>query len=200
LLIIKIISRFVKILIINLKTKIMSLKKIVLLVVVGLVALLGIIWVTTSISCNNNEIDLRKEATAQKGKVEAVYDNMWKIIHQTNEVKESYSADFKETCKLVMEGRYSKGDGSLMKWVTEQNPTLSPAMYTKVMDAIMIERDNFTTQQERMLDIIREHDALCEKWPGSWVVTNKTPIEYTVISSTRAKEVMKSGIDDNVEL
>lgn len=178
----------------------MSIKKISLLESLGAIVLLGFIIFVSSISYNNQEIELRQKAEAQRGKVEVVYDNMWKIIHQTNEVKESYSSDFKEVVKGVMEGRYSKGDGSLMKLVVEQNPNLSPAMYIRVMDAIQIERTNFTKQQIVMLDIIRQHTVYCTKTPNKWFISNGTPIEYTPISSTRSKEVMKSGIDDNVEL
>lgn len=174
--------------------------KLGLSVALGVLVVVGLIALSMFFSYNNQEVSLRNEAEAQRGKVEAVYDNMWKIIHQTNEVKESYAEDFKEAVKGMMEGRYSAGDGSLMKLVVEQNPNLSPQMYSKVMDAIQIERTNFTKQQERMLDIIREHSTLCNKIPGKWFIKNKSAIEYTVISSTRAKEVMKTGIDDNVSL
>lgn len=178
----------------------MSLNKIILVVCLGVVALMLLIGVSMSFSYNNQEVELRQQAEAQRGKVEVVYDNMWKIIHQTNEVKNSYSSDFKDVVKGMMEGRYSKGDGSLMKLVVEQNPNLSSDMYIRVMDAIQIERTNFTKQQERMLDIIREHTTLCNTLPSKWFISNNKVIEYTPISSTRAKEVMKSGVDDNVEL
>lgn len=174
--------------------------KLGLMVFLGVMVFVGVITTSMYFSFNNEEVSLRNEAEAQRGKVEAVYDNMWKIIHQTNEVKESYSEDFKEVVKGMMEGRYGTGDGSLMKLVVEQNPNLSPTMYTRVMDAIQIERTNFTKQQERMLDIIREHTTLCDKIPGKWFIKNKTAIEYTVISSTRAKQVMTTGIDDDVNL
>ena len=51
-----------------------------------------------------------------------------------------------------------------------------------------------------MLDIIREHETLCQTYPSKWFVTNKTPIEYTVISSTKSKMTMETGIDDDVQL
>lgn len=178
----------------------MELKKIILIVSLSIVTLIGFIGIGMYFSNNRQEVYLRQQAEAQRGKVEVVYDNMWKIIHQTNEVKNSYSADFKEVVKGMMEGRYSKGDGSLMKLVVEQNPNLSPNLYSRVMDAIQVERTNFTKQQERMLDIIREHTTLCNTIPNKWFITNKSVIEYTPISSTRSKEVMKSGIDDNIEL
>jgi len=174
--------------------------KIIAAIVLGILIFGGVIYTAMYFNYNNQDVSIRKEAEAQRGKVEIVYDNMWKVIHQTNEVKNSYSSDFKETVKGIMEGRYAKGDGSLMKLVVEQNPTLSPQMYTRVMDAINIERQGFVTQQTRMLDIIRQHETLLSTIPSKFFITNKTHIQYTTISSTRTKEVMVSGIDDNVEL
>lgn len=178
----------------------MSIKNVTLLASLGAIVLFSLIIFISSISINNQEIELRNQAEAQRGKIEVVYDNMWKIIHQTNDVKNSYSSDFKDVVKAMMDGRYSKGDGSLMKLVVEQNPNLSPSMYTKVMDAIQIERTNFTKQQIVILDIIRQHKSFCNSTPNKWFIKNKTPIEYTPISSTRTKEVMETGVDDNVEL
>lgn len=51
-----------------------------------------------------------------------------------------------------------------------------------------------------MLDIIREHETLINTLPSKWFISNKTPIEYTVISSSKSKEVMKSGEDNDVDL
>ena len=37
---------------------------------------------------NNREVSLRKEAEAQKGKIESVYDTMWKTLKQEAGVTE----------------------------------------------------------------------------------------------------------------
>lgn len=56
------------------------------------------------------------------------------------------------------------------------------------------------TSQERMLDIIREHETLTRTYPARWFVSNTMPIEYKVISSSRSKEVMTEGEDNDVDL
>ena len=68
------------------------------------------------------------------------------------------------------------------------------------MDAIESERTNFMHAQERMIDIKRQHSTLCKTYPGKWFISNTSEIEYTVISSSYSKEVMKSGEDDKVDL
>jgi hypothetical protein len=100
-----------------------------------------------------------------------------------------------------MEGRYSgDGDGSLMKWVTEQNPNFDTSLYKDLMQSIEVLRSEFQRAQETMLDCIREHSTLCSTYPGRWFISNTSEIEYTVISSTKSKVVMDTGIDDDVKL
>ena len=112
---------------------------------------------------------------------------MWKTITQQASVSEQYKDAFKEIYPELIEGRYSQGDGSLMKWIQESNPTFDTSLYKKLMQTIEVQRLSFAKSQERMLDIIREHETLCNTYPSKWFVSNKTHIEYTVVSSTRSK-------------
>jgi hypothetical protein len=68
------------------------------------------------------------------------------------------------------------------------------------MLSIELLRTEFQKSQERMLDIIREHNTLLTSMPSKWFVNNTERIEYTVISSTRSKRVMEERIDDDVDL
>lgn len=180
----------------------MEMKKIIILVAVAIICFVGIGLLITDINYENKEISLREQAEAQRGKIESVYDQMWKIISQQAQVTESYKDSFKEIFIGIMDGRYSKGDGTLMKWIKEANPNFDSRLYEKLMNTIEIQREQFTIEQSKMLDLIREHKMLCEKFPGKYFISSekKKPIEYTIISSTRTKEVVKTGIDDNVDL
>ena len=68
------------------------------------------------------------------------------------------------------------------------------------MASIESQREEFQTSQERMLDIIREHETLCDQFPGIWFISNKSSIEYKVISSTITKQVIETSNDDNINL
>jgi hypothetical protein len=68
------------------------------------------------------------------------------------------------------------------------------------MQSIEILRSEFQRNQETMLDLVREHKTLCTTYPGRWFISNTQEIEYTVISSTKSKVVMETGIDDDVKL
>lgn len=174
--------------------------KVVWLIIGLFVVVLGIASLSMYFSYNNEEVALRKQAEAQRGKVEGVFDTMWKTISQQAQVSNEYKDAFKEIYPDLIAGRYSQGDGSLMKWIQEANPEFDTSLYKQLMQTIEVQRIQFQKSQERMLDLIREHETLCETYPSKWFISNKTPIEYTVISSTKSKMTMETGIDDDVEL
>ena len=151
-------------------------------------------------SYNNKEIALRAKAEAQVGKIEGVHDKMWKVLQQKAQVSNEYKDAFSEIYPALIEGRYSQGDGSLMKWITEANPNFDTSLYKDLMQSIEIQRTEFQKVQEKMLDVIREHNVLLTTVPSKWFISNTETIEYTVISSTRSKAVMETGLDDDVSL
>ena len=87
-----------------------------------------------------------------------------------------------------------------MKWIQEANPNFDTSLYKDLAQSIEIQRTEFQKVQERMIDIKREHEVLLTTVPSKWFISNKTPIEYTIISSTRSKVVMETGLDDDVSL
>ena len=68
------------------------------------------------------------------------------------------------------------------------------------MSSIEVLRAEFQHSQEKELDIIREHKNLCQKVPSSWFIKNKSEIEYTIISSTYTKEIIQTGLEDDIDL
>ena len=178
----------------------MNLNKIIGIVMFSLLLTLGITFLLMYVSANNSEISLRNRAEAQRKKIEVVYDQMWKIISQKAQVTDKYKESFKEIYSGIISGRYEKGDGSLMKWITESNPNFDITLYTSLIQSIEAERNNFTNAQDVMIDIIREHQNLLQKFPSSVFVGSRKPIEYTIISSTKSKAVMDSGVDDDVKV
>lgn len=168
---------------------------IAVIVLIGTVTVLGMYF-----SYNNQDARLRAQAEAQRGKIEGVHDKMWKVLQQKAQVSNEYKNAFSEIYPALIEGRYSQGDGSLMKWIQEANPNFDTSLYKDLMQSIEIQRTEFAKVQERMLDIIREHNVLLTTVPSKWFVSNKEQIEYTIISSTRSKTVMTTGLDDDVSL
>ena len=178
----------------------MKTKNIIISAITVVVIGLGVLLAGTYFSVNNEEKQLRNLAEAQHGKIETQYDAMWKIIQQKAKVTDKYKESFKDIFVCIIDGRYSQGDGSLMKWIQESNPNFDSTMYKDLMATIDIKRTEFMNTQNRMLDIIREHKNLCMIAPKCWFVSNDSEIEYTIVSSTKSKATMQTGIEDDVEL
>ena len=167
---------------------------------IGVLVVLALIVVGMYIKYNNEEVSLRKEAEAQKGKVETVHDTMWKVIKQKAGVTEEYRDTFEKVFPEIISGRYSQGDGSTMKWIQESNPEFDTSLYKDLMQAIEVQRMYFNQAQTRMLDIIRQRETLIELIPAKFFISNKSKIDYTIISSTSTQTVVQTGIDDDVDL
>jgi hypothetical protein len=170
------------------------------MILIGIIALVAIVLVGMYIKYNNEEIALRKEAEAQKGKVESVHDQMWKVIQQKAGVTDEYRETFEKIYPEIISGRYNQDGSTAMKWIQESNPDFDTALYKDLMQAIEVQRSYFTQAQTRMLDILRQRDTLIESIPARFFISNKSKIDYTIITSTRTKTVTQTGIDDDVEL
>lgn len=159
-----------------------------------------IILIAMYFTFNNKEVALRKEAEAQRGKIESVYDTMWKVLKQEAGVTEQYRKTFEEIYPKLIAGRYEKDGGQLLKMIQESNPAFDTRLYDKLMQSIEVQRAYFATAQQRMLDILRERETLLESMPQCWFISNKTKIDYQVISSTVTQNVMATRRDDDIEL
>lgn len=179
------------------------LKKNVIALSIATIIGIALIWVIGSyISYNNKEVSIRTEAEAQVKKIEGVHDKMWKIISQKAQISQDYKESFDTIYTHIMSGRYQSNgtDGSLMKWITEANPQFDTALYKDLANSIEVYRNEFATYQERMVDLIREHETLERTIASKFFISDTRPIEYTVISSSKSKMVMETGLDDDTDL
>lgn len=167
---------------------------------VGVVVLIGIIVFSMNISYNNTEVSLMNEYQAQEKKIEAVHDNMWKVLQQKAGVTKEYSAQFDSIYSHIMDARYEKNDGVLFNWIKESNPEFSQDLYKDLSISIEVQRKKFLSAQEKMIDISREYNNLISKIPAKWFLGGKTKLDYEVISSSRSKDVMQTRQDDDTEL
>lgn len=160
------------------------------------IASLLIILIVLYFQYNNREIALRKESEAQRGKIEAVRDQMFKVLQEKADVASDYREAFGKIFPDIIAGRYAHDRNDMMKWIQEANPNFDTSLYKDLMIAIEAQRAQFMNVQARMLDIINQRATLIESYPSCWFVKNKQDIPYEVISSAATKTVMGSGIDD----
>ena len=169
------------------------------LIIIVAVAAILLVLLIMFFTYNNKEIYLRKEADAQRKKIESTHDKMWKVIKQKAEVSDKYRETFERVYPEIIAVRYSDGS-SAMKWIQEANPNFDTSLYNDLMQAIEIQRTHLHNAQTRMLDVIRERASLIESYPSRWFITNKSEIEYEVISSTKTHNVVETRVDDDVDV
>lgn len=171
----------------------------VVLIFLGVFTLIG---VSKYFSTQNTEIDLRTTTVAQNKKCEAYFDKMWKILKQKAGVTDQYKQAFSEIYPKLIEGRYSaNGDGSLMKWITESNPSFDASMYKDLMKSIEIERTGYFNEQATLIDMQREYEAFIKKVPNRWFLGSEIkPIEIKIITSSSTKDAYATGEENDIEL
>lgn len=167
----------------------MKTKNIVMASILLVVAIVIGSLVATYFSYNNREIALRQQAEAQRGKIEGVHDKMWKIIQQKAQVTDEYKQTFEKIYPQLIAGRYQNDQGTMMKWIKESNPNFDVSLYRDLMQAIEIQRTEFQTSQERMLDIIREHETLTRTYSneGDTILDNCMGSGTSAIAAIREK-------------
>lgn len=178
-------------------------KTLIILSIFAVIAIIvGSILTGTVISSLNGETTLKMKVTSQQKNCEVVFDNTWKIISQQCQISDKYKDSFKEIYPALMQGRYGKGDGSLMKWVTEANPTFDTKLFEKVMSSIELQRNTFTAEQKKLIDFNREHDIMLEKIPMGLIMTalGREKIVIKLVTSTKTEKAFETGKDDDIKL
>lgn len=178
----------------------MKTKTIIICAVAGLFTLLLTIGIVLNISYGNEAKTLKAKITAKQSNQANVFDAMWKIISQKAQLTEDYKNSFSKVLTDMVESRYSKGDGSLMKWVQEQNPTLDASVYRDLGNTIESQRMGFVSEQKELLDMSAQFNILISRFPGSFFLSDEVPIYPKLILSSKTEQAQKTGKDDDVKL
>jgi hypothetical protein len=147
----------------------------------------------------NREAALRSDIEAHLAAREAKYDTMKKIIMQNAQLPAAAKKDLLELLPTVASGR---AGGSIFKSVQERYPEFTLPLYKSLSRAIEAQREGFLVEQKELFDVNREHNTLMRSVWGGMIckMFGRKEISIKVISSTEAKEVVESGVDDNTDL
>lgn len=172
----------------------------ILLILGGTILLIATIVTIWAISISNREIKIRIREVAQQEVCQSYFDKMWKTLQQKANVADQYKDAFKEIYIPLIEGRYSKGDGSLMKWITEHNPSFDVSLYKDLMESIEAERDGFFFEQSKLIDIDREHKTMRKTFPNKLVIGSRPDVKIKIIKSLKTENVYQSGQENDIDL
>lgn len=157
------------------------------------VALVFVLYVST----NAKEQRLRITGTNQQKNAEQILANGKNMVKGVASVNKSYEGAFMEIVEKTIQGR--QGGGTLAKALTEANINLPPETYLRVMTVIEEFRKKYENEQTKLLAIKTEHDAIVIHPFWSLFITNKAPLEVTIVTSTGAREAYETGVDDDTD-
>jgi len=179
------------------------------LIGLGVFLILGLSIVFWAIGVSNTEIKTRNRGKAQQEACEAFFDKMWKVLQQDAQVADQYKETFKQIYPDLIAGRYSqkdangeflKNDGSLMKLIVESNPNFDTGLYNKLMNAIEGQRDGFFIEQQKLIDIDRQHKDMRMTFPKKMIIGKRADLAIVIIKSLKTEDVYKTGQENDVDL
>jgi hypothetical protein len=104
----------------------------------------------------------------------------------------------------MMDARYASdsasGKETLMKWITESNPTFDVSLYKTLMNTIEGSRNEFTMEQKKLIDIDRELKSMKVTFPNSIVLGGKADLEIKLVTSAKTAEAYKTGQENDIDL
>jgi hypothetical protein len=167
--------------------------------VVGLVVL-GIAYFFMGTSARNREVSLRNQIAVKDTVVESSFDTAYKVVAQSNENASAYKEEFRQVYDQIIAGRYSNGGGQVAQFIAESNPEFSPQLRQKLAQVIEAQRLSVKQTQDERNDLVGQYNAMLQTFPTSLFLAGKKEIPLNVISSTRTKGVIDSGVEDNISL
>lgn len=147
------------------------------------------------VSTNNHVIDLENRFVAAQSNREMLYDNMAKQIRE----KLNIATMERDTVKTIVDAAVAgRNGGSVFRVVSEQYPELNEKLFQEVMATVSGKRDEFTRSQQIIAQIKVEHDNMRQRIPSKWIVGDREPLSYVIVSSDNTKTKMSNGVDDDL--
>ena len=160
----------------------------------GVFVVFAALIIMRAVGLSNREHMLRNRAAAVQESNEAFFGKMWEILRDQAGVSEEYRESFKEIYIPLIEGRYSQGDGSLMKWVVEQNPTFDTSLYQQLMTSIEAQREAFFVEQQKLIDIDREHKDMRIVFPNNLIIGKRADFDIVIVKPMVTINTFETGI------
>ena len=172
-----------------------------LIAVCGSVFLVGCIILGLYISANNREVSLRNQFKAQQKSNESSFDKTWKVIQQQAGVAVEERETFRKTYVEIMDSTQGvAGNGQLASFFTQAQVNISPDLFAKLMTTIEAQREGFHRDQQKLLEIVKQHDNVLTMFPSSFFVGSREPLEARIVTSSKTDQTFITGQDNDVDL
>lgn len=173
--------------------------KYAIVAVIAVILLMVVGYFLMSLGYHRKENNIRQLVLAKKTDNENQFDNTWKKIAQVAEVTDGQ----KEALKEIIIG-YAKardgGGGALSKSIHEAVPNVDTTTFNNLQNIIVSARDSFTRNQTELVDLKRAHDLILTDPISGFFLSDKQPIEITIVTSSRTGHAFDTGKDDDTSV
>jgi hypothetical protein len=162
------------------------------------VLLLAILFVFHVLGIKREEINFRVMTKNQQTVVEISHDKMWKVIAQKVGISKQFTPE--DQIAMISEVVEGRTGGTFAKAVTESNPTYDLSLLKDLSQSVEAEHAVVIREEKTLIEYAGRHEKIVTDPYKSLYLGGAQPIVPKVISSTRSKEAIESGVDDNVDL
>jgi hypothetical protein len=140
---------------------------IIILVVIGLIAMLGIKACNVTNTCVGYETDIEK---ANEGGVGNIRSRIDQVIPGNAAAAERYTDKVIEAFRVANEGRYGEdGSKAAVQVFVEQNPNISPELYAKLQQVIESQWADFANEQKSAMDKAYNYKKYLRTIPNGFI-------------------------------
>jgi type II secretory pathway pseudopilin PulG len=161
----------------------------------AIVALVVMVAISANNTANRFEQSIKAEHTNNKN----VLSQYNQKILEAAQVPDMMRDDLIKVATATMEGRYGQdGSKALFQMITEQNPNVDAALYTKLQQIIESGRDEFKTSQTRLIDTKRAYTTALGDFPKGPIMSfmgfpRINLDDYNIVTTEGVEQTFKAG-------
>lgn len=154
----------------------------------------------TYMSSNNTAVSYETEIEAIHTNMSNIYGSYEKTLFEAVQVNNMAKDHVKEVLQAAIQGRYgSDGAKQLFLSIQESNPNVDPSLYQTLQNIIRAGNKDFSNEQTRMIDAIKEYKKSLKKVPFGWFmqIAGFPSIDfddYKVVTTQATTESLETGI------
>lgn len=179
--------------------------KVALSILVGLVAVVGIV-VVSYISAYNTGNRLEQGIKATYTNNQNVLSSYSNKVAEAAQIPAMQRDDLTQVVTAALDARYGEeGSQAMFQWIQEQNPQIDSSVYTTLQQIIEAGRNDFERAQTQLIDKKRVYETqLGMFWKGTMLRVAGYPKidldEYKIVVNSSTQETFRTGIDNAIQI